>query len=254
MEYVNILSMVFDTDKITTKDLEPLFTNVPTQYFVDSSRLSDTHITNQIDYRSFISVYKDEDLDCVKLEYYYEGKGSIKSCKKKIEIEFVSHILEDLAMMETDHPTTISDDICCSQLCMIVTAFELKRDPIDYNQVHSNQIYCNGYFLRKNQKGEFILETQINNLKPKTINNYQLNTISKFNKLPYHFQHLLSNNNPASFIEQTKQLEEEEIEQIEELKNLYDFEDVDYDEDDTFEEEDEFEQNDIFDNEDGFGY
>ena len=169
--------MVCDTDKITTKDLVPLFTSVPTQYFVDSRRLSDTHITNKIDDSRFISVYKDEDLDCVKLEYYYNGKGSIKSCKKKIEIEFVSHILEDLALIEVNHPTTITDDICCSQLCMIVTGFEMKRDPIDYNQVYSNQTYCNGYFLRKNTKGEFIFETQINNIRPETKNNCQINTI-----------------------------------------------------------------------------
>ena len=248
MEYVNILSMVCDTDKITTKDLVPLFTSVPTQYFIDSSRLSDEAITNKIDDGSFISVYKDEDLDCVKLEYYYEGKGSLKSCKKKIEIEFISHLLDDLAMMEVDHPTNISDDICCSQLCMIVTGFDLKRDPIDYNQVYSNQTYCNGYFLRKNKKGEYILETQVNNLKPKAINNYELNSISLFNKLPYHFQYLLSNNNPSSFMAQTKQLEEEEIEQIEELKNHYNFEDVDYDDEDTFTEDD------IYDNEDGFQF
>ncbi len=251
MEYVNILSMVCDTDKTTTKDLVPLFTDVPTQYFVDSSKLSDTRITNRIDDTRFISVYKDEDLDCVKLEYFYEGKGSIKSCKKKIEIEFVSHILEDLAMMEVDHPTTISDDICCSQLCMIVTGFDLKRDPIDYNQVHSNQTYCNGYFLRKNKKNEYFLETQINNIKPSIKNNFEINSVSIFNKLPHHFQYLLSNNNPASFIDQTKQLEEDEIEQIEELQGLYDFEDVDYDEEDF---EDYDEDLDMIDNEDSFGF
>ena len=223
MEYVNILSMVCDTDKTTTKDLVPLFNSVPTEYFVNSSILSDTHITNKIDDSSFISVYKDEDLDCVKLEYYYNGKGSLKSCKKKVEIEFSSHLLDDLAMMETDHPTSITDDICCSQLCMIVSGFDLARDPVDYNQVHSNQTYCNGYFLRKNKKGEYILETQINNLKPKIKNNYEVHSISIFNKLPYHFQYLLSRNNPSSFIDQTKIMEIEEVEEIKKLLNPTNF-------------------------------
>lgn len=228
MEYVNILSMVYDTDKTTTKNLAPLFNSVPTNYFVDSSILSDTPITNKIDDSSFISVYKDEDLDCVKLEYYYNGNGSIKSCKNKIEIEFVSHLLEDLPLMEVDHPTSIADDICCSQLCMIVTGFELTRDPIDFNQVHSKQKYCNGYFLRKNKNNEYILESQINNLNPVVKNNYTFNSMSLFNKPSYSFQRQLSST--PSYVDEIKSAKE--IDNIEELKNLYDFEDVDYNEDD----------------------
>ena len=66
MEYVNVLSIIMDSDDKTTKEFSSLFEDLPTQFFVDSDLLSDTPILNKTSDGRFISVSKFDDIIKVK--------------------------------------------------------------------------------------------------------------------------------------------------------------------------------------------
>ena len=56
MEYVDILTMVLDSDLKTTKEFTSLQEGVPTQFFEDSARLSDTEIIHKTDDGRYVSL------------------------------------------------------------------------------------------------------------------------------------------------------------------------------------------------------
>ncbi len=237
MEYVDILSMVVDSDHNTTKDFLPLINDMPTDFFPDSNLLSETAICKS-QHGQFVEVSKLDDI--IVLKFLTDGKGSRKSCTKKVKLEFTPGLDEKLPLLKPNKPTdNIATDLHYQQLCMVATIYSVKRDSVDFNQTISKPQYLICYYLRKNNKNEFFLQSEIRNKHPKTYNNIQVNEFSIFNKIKPTFQRLLSNNYTSSTL-----TDFEEFDDIEELKNLYDFDDVDYDEDDLQELMDESEYKD----------
>lgn len=120
MEYVDILSMVTDSDRNTTKEFLPLINDIPTDYFPDSSVLSDTAIIKGSRDGYFVSVSKDDDIIVLKL--FSGGTGSQKACTKKVQLEFVPNLKEKLVFLQSNKPSSdICNDFKYHQLCMVAT-------------------------------------------------------------------------------------------------------------------------------------
>lgn len=192
MEYVNILSMVMDSDPKTTAEFKSLFNDVDTNFFVDSSLISDTRITNRTNDGRFISLYRDEEYDCIVLEYLLGSTGSTKSCNKKIRIEFIDDLSSHLLGLQPDKLTSIEDDIDKSQLCMVATIYDLARDKVDFNQILETEKYYVCYYLRKNNNDEYYLESQIRFSNPQTNNNVGIDQFSTLHKIKQTFQRMLN--------------------------------------------------------------
>jgi len=207
MEYVNILSMVMDSDTKTTREFLSLVEDVPTQYFEDTNRLSDTKIIHQTTDGRYLMLYKDEDV--VYLDYYWGGVGSLKSCTKKAALQFNINIKEELEFLDANSFTTEIDDIDQYIWCMEATIYNLKRDSVDFNQIISTEQYSTSYQLRKNQDNHFFLESKIHLAKVNKSNkNPQIYAMSVFNDIAPDFQRRLRGNNRLTYKEQLDELED----------------------------------------------
>ena len=222
--------MVMDSDTNTTRPFISLLEDVDTQYFVDSSLISDTPITNRTKDGGLIAIYKEDDY--IVLDYIFDGTGSVKSCTKKVKLEFATHILAKLNELQQDEPTTLIEDMIeYRQLCMVATVYNLKRDKVDFNQVKEVEQYYVCYFLRKNKQNRYYLQSELKLAKLPKFNNLQVNELSLFFDIKPTFQRQLGNK--TSLLEELKELEE-----LEEFQDLFDdeYEDEDYDEEiDDFE-------------------
>ena len=228
MEYVNILSIVTDSDRNTTKELMPLINEIPTDYFPDTSMLSNTAIANVTRDGLFVAVSKKDDIVVLKL--FSNGEGSLNSCTKKVKIEFIPDLKQKLLLLKPNQPTSnLAHDLQYQQLCMVSTIY--SRTPSkSYKHSPFKAMYTVCYYLRKNTNNQFFLQSEIRNFQPETYNNTTFNELSIFNKIKPIFQRELTmsyNKNDFNDIE--------EFDDIEELKDIYNFDDVDYDEDDLSE-------------------
>lgn len=224
MEYVDILSMVTDSDRNTTKDFMPLINDIPTDYFPDSSLLSDTAIIKGTRDGFFVAVSKEDNIIVLKL--FSEGTGTQHSCTKKVQLEFVPNLKEKLTFLQSNKPTNnICNDLKYHQLCMVATVY--TRKAVSKGRVPFRAQYTICYYLRKNNKNQFFLQSEIRNKQPQIYNNLQVNEFSIFNKIKTYFQKELNKTYVSN-----ENIEFEEFDNIDELKDIYDFDDVDYDEDD----------------------
>lgn len=229
MEYVNILSLVMDSDEITTNGFKSLFHNVTTDMFVDSSMISDEPIVKKVRDNRFLCLYRENGY--VVLDYFTGGTGSIKSCTKKIKLEFATEVINKLFNLQADEICSLADDILdYRQLIMIATSYNLQRDKVDPNHIIEQEEYTNYYFLRKNQKNHYYLQSEIWPTKPIQHNNSVIDsTVLYFDILPT-FQRMLNPNKSRTSLTDLEELKE--IKNIEDLKGLYDFDDIDEDDDD----------------------
>ena len=232
MEYVNVLTMVMDTDHKTTKGFSSLFEDVPTEFFVDSNLLSDTQIINKTKDGRYVAVYKNDD-NVVFLDYFINGKGSIKSCNQKVQFQFNPEIREELKYLDPNTLTTSDNDLDQYIWCMEATVFDLIRDNVDLNHITEKEKYSISYHLRKNTKNHFYLESKIwFNTNKKLNNQYQITETSIFHDLAPSFQRLIKGSENMS--------EAEKLAEIDEIKQKFgDFYDDEYYED--CEDEDEYE-------------
>lgn len=222
MEYVNVLSIIMDSDNNTTREYASLFDDIPTQFFVDSDMLSDTPIINQTKDGRFIALSKIDDI--IVLEYFINGKGSLKSCTKKIKIEFVPELVEKLLLLQPEKLTNFAEDTLHHQLCMSATIYDLQRDSVDFNQVIKKKKYTICYYLRKTYKDHYFLQSEIripNNI----VNNYQINEISAFYDISPVWQKMLLTTTNSPFIEDFKKRFPEEY--YCDSDDLLEFEDCD---------------------------
>lgn len=221
MEYVDILSMVMDSDSKTTKEFESLFHGVNTQYFVDSKLLSDEPITNATKDGRFISVYIEDDI--IHLEYMFDGTGSLKSCTKKVEFQFSTSVEDELIYLDANTLTSADTDLDQYIWCMEATVFNLVRDSVDFNQISQKEKYSISYHLRKNKNEHFFLESKLWLSKPYKLNNkYIANELSVFSDIKPTFQRIIRKNDNISLNEQLAELEE-----INEFFGDVDFDDFD---------------------------
>ena len=215
MEYVNILSMIMDSDTRTTKEYQSLFNSVPTEYFADSSLISDEPIVNKTKDGRYICLYKED--DSLVLDYLTDGTGTLKSCTKKVKLEFARDLLSKLTNLASDKITSLEDDILnYRQLVMIATRYDLKRDTVNPNYIHEKELYTIYYFLRKNKENRYYLHSEIWPSKSAKQKNFKLNNFVFFTNIKPTFQRIL-NNGKAPFLS--------EDEELEELKDLYEFDD-----------------------------
>lgn len=225
MEYVNILSLVMDSDTRTTNEFKSLFEDMKTEYFDDSSRISDEPIMHRTDDGRYLCLYR-ENGDIV-LDYYINGTGSFKSCTKKIKLEFSSGVKSKLLNLETDEPISLADDIMYHrQLIMIASSFDLTRDKVDPNQVTETEKYVNYYFLRKNKDNHYFLQSEIWPTKLPKHKDVELSSVILYFDILPTFQRMLKTQDVS--ITTVEDLEE--IENNPELQDLYDFDDIDEDE------------------------
>lgn len=245
MEYVNILSIIIDSDSSTTKEFSSLFDNVPTQFFADSDMLSDTPIINKTDDGRFVAVSKEDGY--VVLEYFVGGKGSFKSCTKKFRIEFVKNLANKLLLLQPDKPTNFEDDIAHQQLCMAVNVYDLKRDSVDFNQIIETKKYEVCYYLRKNKKDWYILQSELRLQNTKT-GDYAIHEFLTYNEIAPLWQKMLLEKTNSPYMENFKQRFPWEA--------STDFDDDEFDDELDDEFDDEFDENfedDEFDTDNNFG-
>lgn len=230
MEYIDVLSMIMDSDIKTTREYISLF-SVPTGFFVNCEMLSDEPIINKTKDGRFVSVYQLDDI--VVLEYYFGGKGSLKSCTKKKKLEFTPDLIEKLLLLRPDKPTTLASDIHHQQLCMVASVYDLNRDNVDFNQIHKNKKYIVCYYLRKTAKDHYFLQSELR-LKNRISGNCQLNELSTFNDLSYVWQKILLEKTHSPFVDQFRDKYPDECFDIYNTYDDYgedDDYDIDYDED-----------------------
>lgn len=229
MEYIKILSMILDNDKNTTSEYSSIFENVPSQCFVDSKLLSDTPIINPARDGRYISLRKEDGI--VVLDYFTGGKGSIKSCTKKAQFEFVRNLSGKLFNLEPDRFTDVFNDLYCQQLCMAVTIYNLHKNPLNFNQVIEKPEYTVCYYLRKNKNGHHFLQSEIRLKKPAVYKNYQLHEHSLFFDIKPAYQKLIKDAKRHTFFEEIKGLIKRENGKDDDLDDLEfnddDFEDLD---------------------------
>ena len=207
MEYVNILSLVLDSDLNTTKEYTSLFEDVPTQFFVDSNLLSDTPITNKTADGRYVSIYKDDDF--IYLEYFTGSKGSIKSCTQKTKLQFSTHVYEEMEDLKDNTLTSSSDDLDQYIWCMEATIYDLKRDNVDFNQIIEKEKYSVSYHLRKLKNNHFFLESKIWLPKPKNLTNERVMTEgSLFYDIAPTFQRIIKGEENLTPEERQAELEE----------------------------------------------
>lgn len=229
--------MVMDSDIKTTKEYISLFNDVPTEFFVNSEMLSDEPIVNKTKDGRFVSMCQLDDI--VVLEYFIGGTGPIKSCTKKIKLEFVPDLIEKLLLLRPDKPTTIYNDIHHKQLCMVASVYDLKRDNVDFNQVRSNKKHTVCYYLRKTTNDHYFLQSELR-LQNRISGNCQLNELSTFNDLSYVWQKILLEKTHSPFVDQFRDKYPDECFDI---FNMYDNDYDEYDDDDysdDYDEDDEY--------------
>ena len=209
MEYVDILTMVMDSDTNTTREYRSLLEDVPTQFFVDVNMISDTPIINKTSDGRFVSIYQKEDEDIICLDYYIGGKGSFKSCTKKIALRFSECVREELEYIDPDVLSSAVDDLDHYVLCMEATVFDLHRNKVDFNQVNEKERYSVGYNLRKNHKEHYFLESRIYYTKSQQVSNkYLLTESSLFFDIRPTFQRIIKGSDNLTEAEQLAELDE----------------------------------------------
>ena len=165
MNYIEILSMILNSDDKLTKDYAPLLQSIDTRFFVDKSLISDTP-SYQNTGKGFIAIYERESE--VVLEFMFGGPGSIKSCTKKVVLCFSSCIGDELKTLRPDQLTNdiVKDVFDLSIFCMNCTAYNLQRDSVDHNQIIEKEIYSIDYYLRKNKNNKYFLQADLLYKKP----------------------------------------------------------------------------------------
>lgn len=230
MEYVNILSLIMDSDTVTTNGFKSLFKDVPTEYFDDSARISDESIMHKTKDDRFICLYRDEQ-DCIVLDYLTGGTGSIKSCTKKVKLEFSTDATYGIENLPNDEICSMEDDMLdYRKLIMIATTYEHKRDKININYVDEKEQFITYYFIRKNKNNKFYLQSEVWPTKTPKNKDYEINHLTLYFDINPTFQRMLNGNQNRSFLTELEELDE--IENNPELKDLYDFEDIDEDDND----------------------
>ena len=179
MEYVEILSMILNSDDKITKEYYSAIKGINTQFFIDKSMISDTPAYKNTG-NGFIAIYMHEGE--IVLEYMFNGAGSIKSCTKKVKFEFNANLVEDLLDLKCDRLTSdIEDDVFdYSQFCAACTVYNLKRDSVDFNQTTETPKYTIDYYLRKTKRGDYFLQGDL--IFPKAIVKNKL-ALNKLNLL-----------------------------------------------------------------------
>ena len=183
LDYINILSMILDSDKHTTREFASLDNSVPTQFFVDTDDLTDKPTTFKIDDERFISL-RMIDHDIVRLEYYLNCKGSAITCSKMIRIEFFKDI-EDLIPVLA--PTKKSVD---GVFCAFVHMFDFPNS-LSCSPSRKNEKYYTKYSIHKNDKNHYFLQSEMN-FYDKVINNYVINSFSRFYDISPQYQSMLA--------------------------------------------------------------
>lgn len=198
MNYVEILSMILNSDGKLTKDYASLLQSIDTRFFIDESLISDTPYFQNTG-KGFIAIYKHEGE--VVLEFMHGG-SSIKSCTKKVVLSFSSCLGNEVKTLKPDHLTNdiIKDTFELSSFCMNCTAYNLKRDSVDFNQIIETEIYSIDYYLRKNNNNKYFLQADLSFKKPITKNNIKLNRATiPFIMVSPDFQNILRDYvNPSS--------------------------------------------------------
>ena len=81
-------------------------------------------------------------LSTMSVAFRTDGTGTIKSCTKKVKLEFASDLLNKLTNLTSDKVTSLDDDILnYRQLAMIATRYDLKRDTVNPNYIHEKELY-----------------------------------------------------------------------------------------------------------------
>lgn len=176
MEYVEILSMILNSDNNLTKEYAHAIKGINTQFFTDSSMISDSSPFKNTG-NGYISIY--EDGGDIIMEYIYGGTGSIKSCTRLIEFVFNPNLKDELPNLKIDILTGDPDkEPDRSQFCAVCTMYNLKRDPIDFNHVTKIKDYSAEYYLRKMTNGEYLLQAYLVLAKPIIKNNHALTNLN----------------------------------------------------------------------------
>lgn len=179
MKYIEILSMILNSDDKLTRGYASAIKGINTQFFIDKSMISDTPAYKSTG-NGFISIYEHEGE--IVVEFMYGGTGRIKSCTKKVKFEFNTNLTKELLDLKHDRLTAdIGDDIFdYSQFCAACTMYNLKRDSVDFNQITEIPQYSVDYYLRKMKNNKYFLQADLFFKKPIAkdgVSLYRLNLI-----------------------------------------------------------------------------
>lgn len=218
MEYVEILSMILNSDDKLTKEYAHAIKGINTQFFIDQSMISDTCSFKNTG-NGYISIY--EDGGDIIMEYAYGGTGSIKSCTKLIEFVFNPNLKRELSNLKIDILTSdISKEPDRTQFCAVCRMYNLKRDPVDFNHITKTKDYTAEYYLRKMANNEYLLQAYLILAKPIIKNNHALTNLNLIFDIAPKYQNILkSYAKPLNTVDLNNQ--ELNLDDYDDFDNLY---------------------------------
>ncbi len=159
MKYFEILSLICDSDTQATVDFSNLFFDMNIDFLISEEELTEHPVLKNFSAGEFLALSKEN--EHIILNYFYDGKNSVKSCNRRVQLDFCKDLNRKIAFnLEQDELTDNTlVDRKYRQLLMRAIVYDRVRDNVDPNQVYEQKSHTIYFYLRKWKK--YMLETKI---------------------------------------------------------------------------------------------